>query len=90
LAVASVAQALVAMNGQFFVTGSCVPVQRGIADTVRAALIAACGAIRIDTSEDPLTDRFKAADALQQLCTDQFCEEIAVIFGAVETESHRG
>ena len=53
VAVQQIVIALVAMNGQFCCTGSRVLVQRGIADSLRSALVDAYGHVRLGGSEDP-------------------------------------
>ncbi len=54
--VPQIVTALLAMNGQFCCTGSRVLVQRGIADALREALIAAYQNVRLGESEDPTAE----------------------------------
>lgn len=75
--VPQIVTALLMMNGQFCCTGSRVLVQRGIADTLREALIDAYRSVRLGTSEDPDAQLGPVIDKASVQRLDRVVEEAA-------------
>ena len=83
---------LIAMNGQFCVTGSRVLVQRSVADEVRRQLAALLEGVRVGPSEDPASHIGPLIDAASATRVDRIVQEasayatVLVRGGPVEPE----
>jgi acyl-CoA reductase-like NAD-dependent aldehyde dehydrogenase len=82
VAVPTIVTALVAMNGQFCVTGSRVLVHRSIADRLRAMLVKAIGSIVVGPSDNPTSQIGPLIDAASARRVNRIVEE-ASAYGTV-------